>query len=126
MSRYPLPTPARATRRWRTYVWSPASARLRFAEPTRNSSAQRLVGPETRPAQHSAAPTRPNERIRRAGRNGRLSPKPGHESLKRHCDELASKGHDDEMAPAELSTVTVTLSSTVPRSDIESPGLRSA
>ena len=40
MSRYPLPTPARATRRWRTYVWSPASARLRFAEPTRNSSAR--------------------------------------------------------------------------------------
>ena len=45
MSRYPLSTPARATRRWRTYVWSLASARLRFAEPTRNSSAQRLVGP---------------------------------------------------------------------------------
>ena len=69
-------------------------------------------------------------RIRRAGRNRRPIASTGPMSLNRHCDELSGelpcKGQEAEMAPVELSTVIVTFRSMVRRSDIASPGWRSA
>jgi hypothetical protein len=59
------------------------------------AAAHRDVGPRISSA------SRPYGLIHRAGRNGQPIAQTGHESLKRHCDELLGEGHDAEMAPVE-------------------------